>query len=143
MKRSQHRQVIYQLLHGTDEGEQHLSPLQVRQALAEAGHDVALSTVYSQLDALSQAGLIGEARGLQGRRLFECNAEPHHHLLCRVCGKVRNLESLPDALSEPYLSNLKERACVLCWELLPLRLTLVGTCPACLTSSNSPSSLCT
>ncbi len=59
MKRSHYRGVIYQLLLGTAEGE-HLNPAAVRRALAAKGHRVVLSTVYSQLDVLCKAELIGE-----------------------------------------------------------------------------------
>ena len=139
MKRSHNRGVIYQLLRGTAAGE-HLNPATVRRALVAKGHPVALSTVYSQLDVLSKAELIGETYGWRGERLFERTTEPHHHLLCRSCCKMQDLPELAlqtsaeprNAALETCFDTLEAQARALGWQVLPLRLTLTGTCPTCL-----------
>ena len=97
--------------------------------LATRGHKIALSTVYSNLDALADAGLIGDVYSAQGERLFERRAEPHPHLICGGCGEVQDLA--PDALSKGCLRDLEAQASALGWRLEPLKLTLTGYCPAC------------
>ena len=126
MKESPNRQAIVRLL---EEGGGHLSATAVHHRLAMKGHKIALSTTYSNLDALANAGLIGDVYSTQGERLFEHDAEPHPHLLCQECSKVQDLA--PDALSKTCLRDLEAQAKALGWRLLPLRLTLVGHCPEC------------
>ena len=126
MKESPNRQAIVRLL---EEGRGHLSATAVHHQLARQGHKMALSTTYSNLDALANAGLIGDVYSAQGERLFERDAEIHPHLICQECGKVQDLA--PDALSERCLRDLEARAKALGWRPLPLRLTLVGRCPEC------------
>ena len=126
MKESPNRQAIVRLL---EEGGGHLSATAVHHRLAMKGHKIALSTTYSNLDALANAGLIGDVYSTQSERLFERRAEAHPHLICRGCGEVQDLA--PDALSEGCLRDLEAQASALGWRLEPLHLTLVGRCPEC------------
>ena len=127
LKHSHNRQLILQHLETTSGA--HLSATTVHHQLALRGHKMALSTTYSNLDALCKAGLIGDVYSTQGERLFERHAEAHHHLLCEACGAVQDLA--PDALSGACLRDLAAQAGALGWRLEPLRLTLVGRCPEC------------
>ena len=81
LKHSHNRQVILRLLEATDAS--HLSATTVHHQLARQGHKMALSTTYSNLDALANAGLISDVYSTQGERLFERHAAPHPHLLCK------------------------------------------------------------
>ena len=126
MKGSPNRQAIVRLLE-SEPG--HLSATAVHHRLAIKGHKIALSTTHSNLDALANAGLIGDVYSTQGERLFEHDAEPHPHLVCQECGKVHDLA--PDALLEGCLHNLEAQAKALGWQPLPFHLTLVGCCPEC------------
>ncbi len=129
MKESPNRQAIVRLLEANER--EHLSATTVHHRLAVKGHKIALSTVYSNLDALANAGLIGEVYS-EGERLFERRAAPHPHLICGGCGEVQDLA--PDALSEACLRDLEAQASALGWRLEPRQLTLVGRCPQCQTS---------
>ena len=132
MKESPNRQAIVRLLEANER--EHLSATAVHHRLAVRGHKMALSTVYSNLDALADAGLIGDIYS-EGERLFERRAEPHPHLICGGCGEVQDLA--PDALSEACLHDLEAQASALGWRLEPLQLTLTGRCPACNASQGS------
>jgi len=46
-----------------------------------------LSTVYLNLNALSEAGLVREFKGLSGETLFDSNVHDHHHLICEETGE--------------------------------------------------------
>ena len=136
VKHSYNRQLILELLESQDN---HLSATTVHHQLAIKGHKLALSTTYSNLDALNEAGLIGEVYSTQGERLFERRTELHaHHLLCKACDKVQDLAA--GALSEACLRDLEKQAGAAGWQPLPLQLTLVGRCPTCASSQRtSPS----
>lgn len=64
------------------------------------GSEVALSTVYRNLDALVAMGLVAAFTGAAGVTTYEWTAEAHHHLLCDGCGHTQEvaLRSL-DALA--------------------------------------------
>jgi Fur family ferric uptake transcriptional regulator/Fur family peroxide stress response transcriptional regulator len=56
------------------------------------------ATVYNTLNALRDAGLVREVtHGGDAAARYESNVEPHHHFVCRVCGKLEDVpaESLP------------------------------------------------
>ena len=56
------------------------------------------ATVYNTLNALRDAGLIHEIFMDDAVARYDANIEPHHHFICRRCGK---LEDIPlDAISE-------------------------------------------
>ncbi len=78
----------------------------VRQALAEAGtflsaqdlhirlrsagHRIGLATVYRTLHALADEGGVDVLRARDGQGIYRAcgSTEPHHHLLCRSCGRT-------------------------------------------------------
>jgi Fur family ferric uptake transcriptional regulator len=50
-----------------------------------------LSTVYRTLELLTQLGLVRSFVSASGPNEFELTGEPHHHLVCTVCGSVEPL----------------------------------------------------
>ena len=50
------------------------------------------ATVYKNLKILSQEGLIREV-DTRGVSRFEGKIQPHHHLICKKCGKISDFES--------------------------------------------------
>lgn len=55
--------------------------------------NVSLPTVYSALDALEDAGLVRRVSAGQGRALYDSRPADHHHLVCRRCGAVDDLDA--------------------------------------------------
>lgn len=55
--------------------------------------NVSLPTVYSALDALEDAGLVRRVSAGQGRALYDPGPADHHHLVCRRCGAVEDLDA--------------------------------------------------
>jgi Fur family ferric uptake transcriptional regulator len=55
--------------------------------------NVSLPTVYSALDALEDAGLVRRVAAARGAALFDAGPAGHHHLVCRRCGAVADLEA--------------------------------------------------
>ena len=53
---------------------------------------ISRATVYQNLKFLSDKGFILEV-DVKGVSRFEPVIGPHHHLICRVCGKIMDFES--------------------------------------------------
>jgi Fur family ferric uptake transcriptional regulator len=53
---------------------------------------ISKKTVYSNLQFLSEKGLINEVK-IKGVQRYEPKLNPHHHLVCRNCGKMLDVES--------------------------------------------------
>ena len=80
----------------------HVSAEELLAAVGEQLPNVSLPTVYSALDALGEAGLARRVPTGRGRALYDAQPAEHHHLVCRRCGAVEDLEadvSLERALS--------------------------------------------
>src|SRR5689334_2817028 len=52
---------------------------------------MSFATVYNTLGALSEAGLCAAMSLSPGSGRFDPNMAPHHHLVCDVCGAVRDV----------------------------------------------------
>jgi Fur family transcriptional regulator, ferric uptake regulator len=72
--------------------EGHFTVEQVRAALPRGEPSIDTSTIYRTLDLLCDMGALHALAGSAPTE-YERAGEPHHHLLCTVCGKVA---SLPD-----------------------------------------------
>jgi Fe2+ or Zn2+ uptake regulation protein len=54
---------------------------------------VSLPTVYATLDLFEELGIIRRAAVVEGAALYDPRAEQHHHLVCRRCGRVEDLDA--------------------------------------------------
>lgn len=68
------------------------------------GTHVGLATVYRNLAALAEDGILDTVKSADGTTLYrECeSSEHHHHLVCRSCGKTEefHLKGLEETLNE-------------------------------------------
>jgi Fe2+ or Zn2+ uptake regulation protein len=71
----------------------HLSAEEVMGAVAESVPGVSLPTVYASLEALENAGLVRRVAGGRGPALYDAGPAAHHHMVCRRCGAVTDLEA--------------------------------------------------
>jgi Fe2+ or Zn2+ uptake regulation protein len=84
------RQCIFRLLQGDDA---HPSADAVYEAARREIETISLKTVYQTLNELAQLGEISALDLGTGTVRFDPNVESsHHHLVCRACGKVRDLD---------------------------------------------------
>jgi Fur family transcriptional regulator, stress-responsive regulator len=84
----------------------HVSADEVAREAATRLPGVSLPTVYSALDALEDAGLLRRVAAGRGAALYDAGPE-HHHLVCRRCGRVEDLEA--DLPLSPALSQARRR----------------------------------
>jgi len=71
----------------------HVSAEELLDAVGEQLPNVSLPTVYAALEALGEAGLVRRVAAGRGRALYDARPADHHHLVCRRCGAVEDLEA--------------------------------------------------
>jgi Fur family transcriptional regulator, peroxide stress response regulator len=76
----------------------HPSAERLHQKVVREMPNISLKTVYQTLNELAEFGAISVLDVGTGSARFDPNVEStHHHLVCRSCGKVRDLEAdFPD-----------------------------------------------
>jgi Fe2+ or Zn2+ uptake regulation protein len=93
------RQCIFRALEGDVS---HPSAERVHEKVRREMPNVSLKTVYQTLNDLAELGQISALDLGTGAARFDPNTEsPHHHLVCRACGKVRDLVADFPALRVP------------------------------------------
>lgn len=81
------RDKIYQKL---KESKKHLTAEQVHKLVKKSNPEIGLGTVYRNLGILADMGLVQKLT-LTDKSLFEADERPHHHLICKKCGSIKNV----------------------------------------------------
>lgn len=69
------------------------SAQEIHHQLRARGTAVGLATVYRSLQALAEDDAVDTLRNEDGEVLYrKCSARHHHHLVCRSCGRVEEIE---------------------------------------------------
>jgi Fur family peroxide stress response transcriptional regulator len=69
---------------------------------------IGLATVYNTLRTMTQRGLVSELPSSSAMR-FETNMAPHANLVCRGCGRIEDVEFVPEHL-QTMLQHLAQAA---------------------------------
>jgi Fur family transcriptional regulator, ferric uptake regulator len=104
-----------------------LTAAEIHRRLDEAHAKVSLSTVYRTLDHLLAKGAVTSRVDADGEASF-MHCEPlhhHHHAICRVCGKVEDVDC---AATESFAESLRE---LHGFELDGHAMEFFGRCSAC------------
>lgn len=107
------------------ESGEHLSAERLYERIRDRYPTMSLSTVYNSLETLSKLGLIGEVTGLDGPMLYDPEARPHHHMVCKDCGCVIDVFT-PDAIRVNRKGLMRDG-----FEVDDFRVTLFGKCKGC------------
>jgi Fe2+ or Zn2+ uptake regulation protein len=70
----------------------HVTAEAIHAAVSERLPNVSLPTVYSTLELFESLGMVRRVNAGGGAVLYDPKGEPHHHLVCRNCGRVEDLE---------------------------------------------------
>jgi Fe2+ or Zn2+ uptake regulation protein len=120
---------ILELLHETHA---HYTPEELLEALRERGKPLSIATLYQNLAKLAEAGLIARFVGPDGHTRYDVNTEPHHHLVCRICGRMVDVGvEGPLGRLRPKALFEEEEADVVEWRVDDVHLEFHGVCPAC------------
>ena len=117
------RMLVIDILHNAD---RHISAEEIYKRLHRRYPYANISTVYRTLELLKELDLVTEADFGEGRvRYHVAGKGHHHHLICRSCGKIMNLEEsmlhpLEDTLLQKYGFDADLR-----------HLTISGKCSEC------------
>lgn len=84
----------------------------------------ARATVYNALRALRDAGLVSEVRLDGATARYDTNLAPHHHFICRRCGRIDDVSA--DAVGPQSRVEVGEGYAVETYEIV-----LRGLCAAC------------
>lgn len=82
------RQLLFRLLHGNHT---HPSAEALYLVASEQMPGISLRTVYQTLNDLASMGELRQITVGTGSTRFDPNVEEHHHMVCLVCGDVRDV----------------------------------------------------
>ena len=115
------RKALLQLLDGAPKP---LSAEELHGALGAEEFD--LVTIYRNLDAFENAGIVNRIPTESGKSLYELNAEQHHyhHIICRKCHRTEKLDTCE-------IEKLEKLASDLGYSEVTHVLELYGVCETC------------
>ena len=99
---SRQRETILQVLHSTDT---HPTASAVYNEVRKVIPNISLGTVYRNLAALSEEGVILSLSVGDGYEHFDGNSAPHAHLHCKRCGKIFDAPVHGDPLADIARAN--------------------------------------
>ena len=114
------RAAVLQVL---QESEGHLQPDEIFRRVKEKHPGTVLATVYNNLHALCEAGLIRRVRTADGADYYDKTATQHEHAICTHCGKMLDLQLGNRAVSFAKKTDLP----ILAYDLI-----VHTVCPSCL-----------
>ena len=118
---SKKREAILNAIRSTDT---HPSADWVYEKLRGSFPDISLGTIYRNLAAFKNAGLIRSVSVVDGSERFDCRVYPHPHFICKKCGRVMDIST--DPLSVVEVPDLGDGFTV---DLVDV--TYYGQCPDC------------
>lgn len=71
----------------------HVTAEQIQRGIAPQLPGVSTQTVYSTLELFEQLDLVVRVPSPSGVVLFDSRVHPHHHLLCRACGALSDVDA--------------------------------------------------
>jgi Fur family ferric uptake transcriptional regulator len=116
------RRAIIEALIGADRG---LTPAELATAIGSAQPDTHLSTVYRNLEALGEAGLVAHVHGDDGSPRYQLTTRVHVQARCDLCGMTIDL---PRDIMRSVTRRLRE---AYDFELDVHHFPLLGRCSAC------------
>jgi Fur family zinc uptake transcriptional regulator len=130
---SSKRRAIVSTLESSDRPLTILEILQRSKSFAGTKSEIAQSSLYRNLVVLEEVGAVQRVVSTDGNGRYELNEEilgHHHHMLCSVCGDVRDV-TVPLQLEEELDNALTQIAIRSGFKLDQHRLDLIGRCQNC------------
>jgi Fe2+ or Zn2+ uptake regulation protein len=90
LRATSQRVVMHRLLR---DRARHLSAEELLSEASERLPGVSLPTVYSTLELFERLGIVRRVNGGGGTLLWDTRPDAHHHMICRNCGRIEDLET--------------------------------------------------
>jgi len=90
LRATSQRLVMHRLLRERD---RHLSAEQLLDESSERLPGISLPTVYATLELFEDIGVVRRVNGGGGTLLWDTRGDDHHHLVCRRCGRIEDIET--------------------------------------------------
>jgi len=103
----------------------HVTAEQVYAELAQQIPSLSAATVYDTLDLLDELGLIRRVSTPRGATTYDSRTDDHHHLVCRACGRIEDLDADVDTAAAENAARAAGFAPGFA------QLTVSGLCSAC------------
>src|ERR671920_319382 len=89
MRVTPQRVVVHRALRELD---RHVTADELLDAVTDRLPSVSLPTIYATLELLEELDMVRRVQRA-GTTLFDPRTDPHHHLVCTVCGSVEDLDA--------------------------------------------------
>jgi Fur family peroxide stress response transcriptional regulator len=116
------RRVVFQAVLERDD---HPTADQVLEMVTNRVPGISRTTVYRVLDTLAGMGVIRRLQHAGASARFDGKIHRHHHLVCKICQKVIDLED--EKLNRIRVSHVSAEG----FDIEDFSVHLVGTCSAC------------
>lgn len=103
----------------------HLTPAEIYQQVHPNLPGLTEATVYRTLNFLAEQGLVMVAHVGHGQLVYEVSEHDHHHLICRVCGRMEEIDH--QELKSLYKVFLAKTG----YQIDTIHATFFGLCPTC------------
>jgi Fe2+ or Zn2+ uptake regulation protein len=130
---SSKRRAIVSMLETSDRPLTILEILQRSKSFKGTKNEIAQSSLYRNLVVLEEVGAVQRVVSTDDNGRYELNEEilgHHHHMLCSICGDVRDV-TVPLQLEEELDNALTQLAKRSGFKLDQHRLDLIGRCKNC------------
>jgi len=112
----------FAILEYLENNRNHPSAEEIFNALKDQFPSMSIATVYNTLEVLVAKGLVKELNIDPTKKRFDPITKPHHHFICRKCGKIIDLEKNFDIAIPEELKDC---------EIFDSQVIFSGLCPAC------------
>jgi len=123
------RQEIFRVLAGNDA---HPTAEAVWAAVRREQPGISLKTVYETLHELVELGEIQRVNLEPGASRFDPNVSAHHHLVCRTCGRMADVDFA--AGESPRLRAPDDKG----YAIEEAEIIYWGRCPECVAAASGP-----
>lgn len=120
------RRVLFEVIQSM---EGHPSPEEVYTRMRRRIPSISLATVYKNLHLFIESGMLREVSLHHGSLRIEMNRKAHHHLVCRACKSITDLEE------EDFQLALKHRQFSPAFKVERYSVEVLGLCSNCQTKS--------
>ena len=90
LRATSQRLVMHRLLR---ERNRHVSAEELLSEASQRLPGVSLPTVYATLELFEDLGIVRRVNGGGGTLLWDTRSDTHHHMICRRCGRIEDMET--------------------------------------------------